>query len=63
MTKDQIRRERDRLQAVLDTYDQTSLAAQADDAEGIAPVADRHPGLRQRVAELTRKLDGDILSY
>jgi len=47
MTKDQIRAEHDRLQAVLEAYEARALANS---------IPDHHDGLRQRIAALARKL-------
>jgi hypothetical protein len=47
MTKDQIRAEQERLQAVLDVYEARALANS---------IPDHHDGLRQRIAGLARKL-------
>jgi len=46
MTKDQIRGEHDRLQAVLEAYE----------ARAVAGIPDHHDGLRQRIAAFAMKL-------
>jgi hypothetical protein len=47
MTKDQIRAEHDRLQAVLEAHEARAAANS---------IPDHHDGLRQRIAGLARKL-------
>jgi hypothetical protein len=50
MTKDQIRGEHDRLQGLLEVYE---ARAEANS------IADHHAGLRQRIAGLALKLEGN----
>lgn len=47
MTKDQIRNEHDRLQALLEAYEDRAAANS---------IPDHHDGLRQRIAGLAQKL-------
>ena len=47
MTEDQLRREYDRLQAVLEAYEARALANS---------IPDHHDGLRRRIAALAEKL-------
>lgn len=61
MTRDQMLKERDRLQGLLEAY-QVSDPRGAVDAEesGDAPSPDRHVGLKRRIFELDKKLEASI---
>ena len=58
MDRIQLQKERARLQAALDGYDSaTTLLAPAENGEPERePAGDRHPGLRQRIANLDSRI-------
>jgi hypothetical protein len=61
MTRDQMLKERDRLQGVLEAYQVSDPRGAVDPEQSTeGPDPDRHIGLKRRIADLARKLEASI---
>ena len=64
MTRDQMSKERDRLQALLHAHQVTDPRGSRDAEEVPCPVdPSRFEGLKRRIEELTKKLEGPLSSF